>query len=138
MWIPARRTENSAPTWLILLLVAACTEKIYRKVDNKKKNYDLVVANIKSAAELYYQECKFGVPQSSMPCSSTTIKVSDLIKYGFIKPNYTSGVNKYLIDPKTEGTSSIKKFCTVTYSEVTNKGINVTVGSTVALGTSGC
>ncbi len=54
---------------------------------SKEENYKLLVSNIKSAAELYYQECRYS--KSSSVCSGYNgrITLGKLVNYGFLKGN---------------------------------------------------
>ena len=104
--------------------------------NSKKKNYDTVIANVKTAVETYYQECTYG----GLGSCQNPVKASTLINYGYINSNYTAG-GKYLIDPRTEGKNNneIVKICTVSYvwNDTTNK-LSVTVNTKTGINASGC
>jgi len=52
----------------------------------RNKNYELLITDIISAAELYYQECKY-LPIDNSICDSTTITLGDLVEYGYLTGN---------------------------------------------------
>ena len=98
---------------------------ITKTINNtKEKNYNTLVANIKNAVELYYQECNYG--DTSIGCDNP-VKASTLINNGYIKPNKTIDIDPdekniknigILINPKTDGDdlSKIEKICEIQYS----------------------
>ena len=92
---------------------------------SKEKNYETLVANVKSAVESYYQECKYGLNAEKkenggqyLPsdCLSKTT-LGNLVTYGYL--NYNGKKNSddknynILINPKTDDNITN---CTVTYS----------------------
>lgn len=87
----------------------------------RTKNYELLITDIKSAAELYYQECTY-MSSTALPNSMCengqvkTITLGDLVDYGYLTSNDTSeaGAAK-VIHPNTEANISSCKI-TVTFS----------------------
>ena len=81
-------------------------------IDNaRKKNYQLLITDIKSAAELYYQECTYMRPSSLEPdnpgeesiCDLEKITLGDLVKYGYLNSNDTTETNSSkVIHPDNE------------------------------------
>ena len=67
---------------------------------SKKKNYEILLANIKSGAETYYQECKYA-NNSGITCTKSgsgyTITLGNLTTYGYLKGNSTDSNKKYTI-----------------------------------------
>lgn len=74
----------------------------------RKKNYELLITDIKSAAELYYQECTYMAPSSLTKdenniCDLSSITLGDLVKYGYLSSNDTTENNtSKVIHPDTE------------------------------------
>lgn len=68
---------------------------------SKEKDYELLITNIKSGVEAYYQECKYS-DGGYVDCPLIdgegyySIKLGALVEYGYLKGNSTisSGVNK--------------------------------------------
>lgn len=60
---------------------------------SKEKNYNILINDIKSASEMYYQECHYMDFDNCEKKDSYTIKLSELLKYGFLSSsdndNYT-------------------------------------------------
>ena len=62
---------------------------------SKEKNFNLLLGEIRSAAEMYYQECKYGesLDDDENVCSHDNgiyiTKLSTLVSYGFLKGNDT-------------------------------------------------
>lgn len=72
---------------------------------SREKDYDLLIGNIKNAAEDYYIECKYGkASDSSLVCDETSgsylITLGDLVDYGFLTGNKKDENDKYtLVNP---------------------------------------
>lgn len=63
---------------------------ISKTINNtKQKDYETLIANIKNAAELYYQECSYG-DTTNISCGNR-IKLKQLVSYGYIASNTGSG-----------------------------------------------
>lgn len=93
--------ELIAVVVLLSLLVgigASTITKIIKK--NKENDYKLLIDGIKSAAESYYQECRY----VTFTCSDNGIvKLGDLVNNGFLKGNSKlSDDSVTLINPNTE------------------------------------
>ena len=91
-------------TILVLALVMSIgTFSIIAIINNaKEKNYNLLLSNIKDAAELYYQECKYADSNNSaIICNLENVKLGDLVNYGYLKGNSTdkSSRNYTLVNP---------------------------------------
>ena len=66
---------------------------------SKEKNYNILVSNIREAAETYYQECKYD-NHSGVKCNSITngyqVSLGNLVTYGYITGNGKMGDNDEL------------------------------------------
>ena len=97
-------------TIVVLALVVSISAYAITNIINsaKEKNYELLIKNIKDASETYYQECKYS-NNSGITCDDT-VKLQDLVNYGYLKGNGT-GYNKMVIvnpkDNKNIGACSI-------------------------------
>ena len=79
---------------LVMSIAAYSITSIIRS--SKKENYNLLITNIKDAAELYYQECKY-VSNSAITCNANKqVTLGELVTYGYLKGNskVESGVDK--------------------------------------------
>ena len=69
---------------------------------SKQKNYDILIDNIKSAGETYYNECKYW--KNSDVCGDEfngEISLTKLVEYGYIKSNGNDKSNSFkLVDPR--------------------------------------
>ena len=84
--------------------------------NSKQKNYELLVKNIKDAAEVYYQECKYDMSKELKEADRGNycflagdryyVKLGNLVKYGHLTGNsklesyisiYYNAKNKYEI-----------------------------------------
>ena len=81
----------------------------------KNKEYELLISNIKSAVETYYQECTYG----GGSCSSR-IGLKYLLDNGYLSPN---GDGKKLINPKTDGDIT---GCVISYSFTSDNKFKIT------------
>lgn len=70
----------------------------------REKDYDLLIENVKSAAETYYQECRYA-SSDAVNCPAVTkyngydsyqVTLGNLVEYGFLEGNSTikDGSNK--------------------------------------------
>lgn len=94
---------------VLTLIMSIGTYSITQVMKNaKKKDYELLITNIKSGVELYYQECKYAYsglitcPQavSSGGIDYYNVLLGDLVKYGFLKGNSTNSSGGYaLVNP---------------------------------------
>ena len=90
-------------TIMLLAIIAGIgTYSIVNLVNaTKKENYDLLVNNIKSASEAYYQECKYGDTITCNTNGNTTL--GQLLNYGFITGNSTDADgNQKLVNPNND------------------------------------
>lgn len=100
-------------TLVVLALVMSIGGYSIIKIIQKSndKNYDLLIENIKDAAELYYQECRYGnsdiiectvnVNDDDKIYSLSDVTLGNLVTYGFLKGNGTTGEDKLttLVNP---------------------------------------
>ena len=88
--------------------------------NSKEKNYELLIANIESAAEMYYQDCKYvSMCTFQNPGSSEYLQVSlnTLLANGFLTSNKTKSQSGKLYNPKTDDEISE---CTIIIQKTTN------------------
>ena len=125
--------ELLATLVILALVMSIGTVSIIAIVNNAKaKNYDLLVKNIKDAAELYYQECRYS-NNSGISCVTTgesyQISLGDLVTYGYLKGNSKDDNSAYsLVNPNDKETitaciikvKNVNKKITV--EDVTNSG----------------
>lgn len=68
---------------------------------SKEENYNILIKNIQSAAETYYQECKYS-NNDSISCTSYDsgykISLGNLVTYGYLKGNTKKNDNTYTIE----------------------------------------
>lgn len=103
-------------TIIILALVLSITGfSIFSVINSgKKKNYELLISNINSAAELYYQECKYMTTDLAI-CDVENITLGDLVDYGYLTNN----------DSDKDGEDSVKLINPNTDEDITNCKIKV-------------
>ena len=96
--------------------------------NSKEKNYKLLVTNIKDAAELYYQECKYS-NNSGITCNANgNVKLGDLVTYGYLKGNKQDETNskKYtIVNPLIDKENESNISCCIIKVEYTNKQIKI-------------
>jgi len=75
-------------TILILSIVLSVTGMTISAVLDRshKKNYELLIVDIKSASELYYQECKYMASINSI-CAKEEVELKDLVEFGYLTSN---------------------------------------------------
>ena len=91
--------ELIATIVLLAIVVSIASFSIVSIIKNSKiKNYEILIDNIKGAAEVYYQECKYA-NNSDISCNSNagsyTLILGDLVKYGDLKGNSTDKNKNY-------------------------------------------
>ncbi len=97
--------ELLATIVLLALIMGITTYSIASIIQNSKnKNYELLVNNVKTASELYYQECKYG-DASAISCNIANNKIitklATLVEYGYLKGNSTNDDKHYtIVNPK--------------------------------------
>lgn len=87
-------------TIVVLALVVSISAYAITNIINsaKEKNYELLIKNIKDASETYYQECKYS-NNSGITCDDT-VKLQDLVNYGYLKGNGTKDNKMVIVNPK--------------------------------------
>lgn len=87
-------------TIVVLALVVSISAYAITNIINsaKEKNYELLIKNIKDASETYYQECKYS-NNSGITCDDT-VKLQDLVNYGYLKGNGTKDDKMEIVNPK--------------------------------------
>lgn len=110
--------ELIATILLLAILVGIGTYSILSIIKKSKlENYNLMITNIRSAAQSYYQECKYSKETirsmfstdaaANSFCNNYTVTLGDLVKYGYLKGNkkVTSGTDKdkYIIENPLTG-----------------------------------
>ncbi len=105
--------------------------------NSKNKNYELLIKNIKDAAEVYYQECQYGgkekvtFPQYDgtkcnvfkvPPYDGYIITLGDMVNNGYLTGNakYESG-NYKIVNPNNENEDYTNCLIGVEYNEDLNK-----------------
>lgn len=79
--------------------------------NSKEKDYSLLIENINSAVELYYQECKY----VNNDCDSK-ITLGFLVSNGYLKGNATATNDKMILVNPSDGVDI--SHCVITYSYV--------------------
>ena len=89
---------------LIVILISIGSFSIVKVMEaSKKKDYELLVDNIKGAVELYYQECTYSkdvAVASGIDCGDNTVTLGELVTYGFLKGNSEKSETLSLVNPK--------------------------------------
>lgn len=85
---------------LLALIMGIGSVSITAVLNNsKKKDYELLVGNIKDASENFYIECKYNGGISECSQLSSGISLGTLVKYGFLTGNEKDGNTYTLINP---------------------------------------
>lgn len=98
--------ELIATIVILALVMGISTYSISAIINNsKEKNYELLINNIKDAAENYYQECKYsnntGIVCSRDDEGKLITKLESLVTYGYLKSNDTdSSSSQKIVNPK--------------------------------------
>lgn len=84
--------ELIAAIVLLSLVVGITSYSIIGIINrNKEENYNLLIKNINSAAETYYQECRYSnndmINCNKIENDEYKISLGDLVNYGFLKGN---------------------------------------------------
>ena len=90
--------ELLATIAILALVMGIATFSITAIIKNsKEKNYQLLITNIKDAAETYYQECKYsnntGITCNNNTDGSLKTTLGELLTHGYLKGNGTEGTN---------------------------------------------
>ena len=91
-------------TIIVLALVMGIASYSIIKImkNSKEKNYELLITNIKDAAEAYYQECKYA-RNDAITCNLSDVTLGTLVEYGFLKGNGKDSNDKYtLVNPRND------------------------------------
>ena len=94
--------ELIATIVILTLVMGISTYSISAIIKNsKEKNYELLINNIKDAAETYYQECKYS-NNTGITCSNDSITtLGQLVTYGYLKSNDSeSSSSQKIVNPK--------------------------------------
>ena len=94
----------------------------------KEKNYELLINNIKDAAETYYQECKYNEYTNDIDnfCifddKNLITTLGELVMYGYLKSNDTdSSSSQKIVNPKDD------KDITDCQIKITNNNGNINI-----------
>ena len=113
--------ELLATIVVLAMVISIGTYAITGIINNaKEKNYQLLIANTKDGAEVYYQECKYSskvATNTRIGCTSITengvvkyqTTLGDLVNYGYLKGNKQDAENdkKFtIVNPKDDVTIS--------------------------------
>ena len=84
--------ELIAAIVLLSLVVGITSYSIIGIINrNKEENYNLLIKNINSAAETYYQECRYSnndmINCNKIENDEYMVSLGDLVNYGFLKGN---------------------------------------------------
>ena len=96
--------ELVATVVLLILVMGIGAFSITKIINNsKEKDYQLLIKNIKDAAEEYYLECKYGDVSDDIlvGCNDLdNVSLYDLVLYGYLTGNSKDSDNKYtLVNP---------------------------------------
>lgn len=70
---------------------------------SKEKDYNLLIENIKNASEDYYIECQYGDVDLDIIDCDGSIKLGDLVNYGYLTGNGKDSDDKYtLVNPNNK------------------------------------
>lgn len=105
---------------------------------SKDKLYDIMIEDIKTAGENYYQECEYGDLKNvtkatgcinkQSDSNQITVTLGELVQTGFLKSDSENDQSNKIENPKTG--NDISK-CTVTITKVRSEtGNNVTINTT--------
>ena len=111
-------------TIVVLAIVAGIgtisITSIIRK--SKEENYNLLLKNINSAAESYYQECKYN-KSDAIECikydenNGYVVSLGNLVTYGFLKGNAKDSNDEYtIVDPSDNDKSIVNCKISIEYS----------------------
>ncbi len=98
---------------------------------SKEKNYKILIKNIESAAEVYYQECKYSYNNDgSITCLYNNgvfiITLGGLVSQGYLVGNSKDNAGKYTI-VNTKTNASISNCAIGIYYDNNSKKINILV-----------
>ena len=84
--------ELIAAIVLLSLVVGITSYSIIGIINrNKEENYNLLIKNINSAAETYYQECRYSnndmINCNKIENDEYMVSLGDLVNYGFLRGN---------------------------------------------------
>lgn len=84
---------------------------------SREKAYELLINDIKSAVELYYQECTYASGTVIAECHDT-VTLGKLVEYGYLKGNdkRDDGTKLKIVNPKANEDSNDISDCIVSYS----------------------
>lgn len=112
---------------IVAVLVSPSVIRLFNK--SKEKSYDILINNIKTAGENYYQECengdltnssKYGSLACSISNNNINVTLKSLVELGILK---ASGNNKIVINPKNNKDISS---CTITVTKVVGANYKTT------------
>lgn len=104
---------------IIAVIIAPNVIKLFNK--SKDKSYDILINNIRTAGENYYQECeygdlsntsKYGELKCTINNNATTVSLGKLVELGILK---ASGNNNSITNPKNSKNISN---CNITITKV--------------------
>ena len=102
---------------IVLSIGAYSIIKIIDK--SSEKEYKLLIENINSAAELYYQECKYGgiTDDTITGCNDlgSGITLGDLVENGYLTGNSKDDNNEYTLVNPNDGISISACIVKITY-----------------------
>ena len=112
--------ELLATIAILAIVMGIATFSITAIIKNsKEKNYQLLITNIKDAAETYYQECKY-TNNTGITCTENlNIHLEDLLKYGYLKGNSTDNDKKQTIVNPNDNVDISKCQIKISYSNST-------------------
>ena len=121
--------ELIATIVILALVMGISTYSISAIINNaKEKNYQLLINNIKDAAETYYQECKFNEYTNDIVnfCifddKDLITTLGELVMYGYLKSNDPdSSSSQRIFNPKDD------EDITNCQIKITNNNRNITV-----------
>ena len=119
---------------LLSLVVGITTYSITSIIrTNKEENYNLLLKNIDSAAETYYQECEYswdevvdmiGSEDEATSFCDYDVSLGELVEFGYLKGNFKKNDETYTIVNPLDNSDISTCVINVTYDETVRTKFN--------------
>lgn len=86
-----------------ILLVLIVPSALSSSNKGKEASYNILVQNIKTAAETYYLECEYGNILCSWDGDNITVTIGNLADYGFLSVTDKETDKLIVLDPRNNG-----------------------------------